>query len=307
MEILVGYTGFVGSNLNLQRKFDKTFNSKNIENAFGTNPDLCVYAGVRAEKFLANKDPEKDLETIKDTIENIKKINPKKLVLISTIDVYKNPVKVDENSVIDTENLHAYGLNRYYLENWVAENIEDYHIIRLPGLFGRNLKKNFIYDLINLIPSMLNEAKYKELAEKSELISKHYISQENGFYKCAYKTEEERQLLKEAFDNIGFSALNFTDSRGVFQFYNLAYLWSHIEIAIKNNIRLLNLAVEPVSVSEIYKKVRGTDFINEVASVIPKYDFNTIYANNFGGKNGYIFDKQQSINDIYNFVKDGMN
>ena len=39
-EILVGHTGFVGSNLNREHKFDMVFNSKNIEEAYGTNPDL---------------------------------------------------------------------------------------------------------------------------------------------------------------------------------------------------------------------------------------------------------------------------
>ena len=34
-------------------------------------------------------------------------------MVISTIDVFKNAVDVDENSPIDTEDLHAYGYNRY--------------------------------------------------------------------------------------------------------------------------------------------------------------------------------------------------
>ena len=34
-------------------------------------------------------------------------------------------------------------------------------------------------------------------------------------------TDLEREGLKEVFLNIGFSALNFTDNRGRFQFYNL--------------------------------------------------------------------------------------
>ena len=31
MKILVGYTGFVGSNIYLNEKFDKVYNSKNIK------------------------------------------------------------------------------------------------------------------------------------------------------------------------------------------------------------------------------------------------------------------------------------
>lgn len=141
---LVGYTGFVGSNICLSNSFDGLYNSKNISESFGTNPDLLIYAGVRAEKFLANQFPEKDMENIKTAIANIKNINPKKLVLISTIDVYKNPVNVDEDTELEMEGLHPYGANRAYLEKWVQENISDYLIVRLPGLYGENLKKNFI-------------------------------------------------------------------------------------------------------------------------------------------------------------------
>ena len=88
MNALVGYTGFVGSNIYETGSFDQVYNSKNIEDAYGTNPDLLIYAGLRAEKYLANNAPEKDMELIEQAQENIEKINPKKLVLISTIDVF---------------------------------------------------------------------------------------------------------------------------------------------------------------------------------------------------------------------------
>jgi len=303
MDILVGYTGFVGSNILAKHKFDGLYNSKNIEEAFGTKPDLCVYSGVSAEKFLANKEPEKDMEGIKGAIENIKKIAPKKLVLISTIDVYKQPYDVDENTEMNTVDLQPYGLNRYYLEEWVRENVEDYHIIRLTGLFGKNLKKNFIYDLINYIPSMLNEVKYSEFSKKENLISKHYIKQDNGFYKCFCDNKEERVLLKECFKRIGFSALNFTDSRTVFQLYNLAYLWSHIEIALKKNIRLLNLTVEPVSVNEIYQSIYNEEFVNEILNIALKYDAGTIHSKEFSGLGKYIFSKEKVLGDIKTFIE----
>ena len=53
MTILVGYTGFVGSNIYDAAKdqMDAVYNSKNIEQAYGTNPDLLIYAGLRAEKY----------------------------------------------------------------------------------------------------------------------------------------------------------------------------------------------------------------------------------------------------------------
>ena len=55
----------------------------NIKEAYNTNPDILVYSGVPAQKFLANKEPEKDFEVIKGAINNIVNINPKKVILIS--------------------------------------------------------------------------------------------------------------------------------------------------------------------------------------------------------------------------------
>jgi nucleoside-diphosphate-sugar epimerase len=75
-------------------------------------------------------------------LRTLKKFAQKKLVLISTADVYACPDAVDETTVIDETALHPYGKNRYYLEKWVADNSGNYHIVRLPGLFGDNLKKN---------------------------------------------------------------------------------------------------------------------------------------------------------------------
>jgi len=302
MDILVGYTGFVGSNICNKHYFERLYNSKNIEEAFGTHPDLCVYCGVRAEKFLANTAPGRDFEVILNAIENIKKINPKKIVLISTADVYKEPFGVDENTTIETDGLQPYGKNRYYLEKWVSQNYEDYHIVRLPGLFGVNIKKNFIYDMINVIPSMLSDAKYHELSQQEKLIKKHYILCGNGFYKCVCDRENEKVLLKRAFERTGFSALNFTDSRAVFQFYNLSYLWEHINISIAEEIRLLNMAVEPVCADEVYITVKGKHFFNELPQPVPNYDLKTIHFDTYGGKNGYIFDRQKVLQDLKSFI-----
>lgn len=301
---LVGYTGFVGSNLALQNQFTEMYNSKNIEKAYGSQPDLLVYSGVRAEKFLANQNPEKDFEIVKNAFNNIIKIQPKRIVLISTIDIYKKPNHVTEDTLIDTNDLQPYGLNRYLLEQWVEKEFQDCLIIRLPGLFGVNIKKNFLYDYIHVIPSLLRENKYDELVNKDPFIREYYIRQDNGFYKCREISEEERNKLKNYFNNIGFSALNFTDSRGSFQFYNLNYLWDHITKALNNGIQKLNLATEPVTISEIYRYLTGREFMNEITPSVPEYNFKTIHDHLYGGHNGYIFTKQKVLEDIRKFVEE---
>jgi len=302
MEILIGYTGFVGSNLHNQHEFEGIFNSKNIKDAFDLNPEVCVYAGVRAEKFLANNDPKCDMAVIENTIENIKRINPKRLILISTIDVFKTPYDCDENTPVEVHGLHAYGYNRYRLEKWCGENIKNCHILRLPGLFGKNIKKNFIYDLIHVLPSALNEAKFSEFSAKESMIKSCYVKQNKGFYNLQTISCIERTALLDAFARLNFSALNFTDSRAVFQLYNLSYLWEHIEFAIKNDIRLLHLAVEPISACELYLTVRGNVFVNEITDKPPLYDFRTIYYNELGGGNGYIFNKMRVMREVKEYI-----
>lgn len=302
MKALVGYTGFVGSNIYAAGDFDAVYNSKNIKEAYGTNPDLLIYAGLRAEKYLANNAPEKDMELIYQAEENISKINPKELVLISTIDVFKNPKGVDENTAIDTENLHAYGYNRYQLELWVREKYPDALIIRLPGLFGKNIKKNFIYDYINLIPFMLKEEKFNELAKRDPELKDYYTPQDNGFYKVNV-SDADREVLKDKFRLLGFSALNFTDSRSVYQFYNLGRLWDDIQVALRNGIKLWHPATEPVSAGEVYKYLSGKEFKNELRGVPADYDYRTIYSDVFAGNDGYISDKEQVLNEIKEFVE----
>lgn len=97
MNALVGYTGFVGSNIYEKAQFNKAYNSKNITQAYATNPELLVYAGVRAEKYLANQFPDKDKAVIEEAMDNIKKINPKQIVLISTINITKIQMEQAKN------------------------------------------------------------------------------------------------------------------------------------------------------------------------------------------------------------------
>ena len=310
MDILVGYTGFVGSNLYKRHKFDGAYNSKDIADAFGTKPDLCVYSGVRAEKFTADRFPEQDLAHINETLENIRGINAKKLVLISTIDVIPAQAKdMFEDTPYQTDKLTPYGQNRLYLEHEVRKSYPDAHIIRLPGLFGGGLKKNFIYDMINFIPAMLRKTKFEELREESAELNKFYKEAENGFFRLrANISDGERIMLRELFKKLGFSALNFTDSRAVFQFYNLDYLWAHLKFALENNLKLLHLAVEPVSAREIFRAVKGEDFINEIVDNPPDYSyFKTVYANKLNGSPGYIFNKQQALTEIKEFTASYLN
>ena len=146
---LIGYTGFVGQNLNSQGEFNHLYNSKNIEEIRGKSFDTVFCAGISAVKWKANKEPETDLKAVNNLLVNLKYVKAEKFIHISTVDVYPDPVAVDESTEINTEILHPYGKHRLMAENFIKENFENHFIIRLPGLFGNGLKKNIIFDLMN--------------------------------------------------------------------------------------------------------------------------------------------------------------
>lgn len=295
--MIVGYTGFVGSNLCLSHDFQYLINSKNIETAFGVCPDTLIYSGVPAEMFIANKYPEKDQQIIETAKDNIRKINPKRVVLISTVAVYDCTKDVDENHEPNPDQLTPYGRNRLALEKWVEENYEQHLILRLPAIYGENLKKNFIYDYINVIPAMLTEAKYQELAQQDSLVASSYYSLGNGFYKCSDLDRDTREQLKLAFKALGFSALNFTDSRSVYQFFWLKDLYGYITDCLDRGIRKINLVTPPVSVGDLYHYLTGECFENITGK--PPFDYN-IKTKHFA--DGYVITKEEELLQIKQFV-----
>ena len=303
---LIGYTGFVGGNLVRQMDFDDLYNSKNISQIENKSYDIIICAGVRAEKYLANKYPEQDLEQIQSLIDLLGTVRCSHFVLISTIDVYNNPSDVDEDTKIDETTLHAYGKNRLYMEKWAAQKFAKHTIIRLPALFGTGLKKNFIYDCMTKIPTMIMQAKFEELAQKdsSGIIQKCYSQDANGNYIYDKSTADaDKAALISVLEGLGFTSLVFTDSRSSFPFYDLSRLSGHIDIAAENNLELVNFATQPVTAGEVAREVFGMDFTNENPNRPPaKYDIKTKYCKLFGGADGYIYDKSQVMAQIKNYV-----
>jgi nucleoside-diphosphate-sugar epimerase len=97
-----------------------------------------------------NANPEKDFAAIHYMFfRGIEAVRARRFIHISTIDVYSNPVGVDEDSAAGGSGVSEYGGNRHWLEGLIRVRFPHAQIIRLPGLFGPGLKKNLIYDLIH--------------------------------------------------------------------------------------------------------------------------------------------------------------
>ena len=247
MRALIGHTGFVGSNLARQTRFDATYNSSNIESIAGQEFDLLVIAGVRAEKWLANANPEQDQAGIERLLSSLATVKAKQLVLISTVDVFLTPIEVDESTDVQTEGLHPYGRHRYALEQTLA-SLYPTLVARLPGLYGPGIKKNVIHDFL--------------------------------------KNHETNKI----------------DSRGVFQFYGLHRLWSDLEIAMREQLGLIHLPTEPVSVAEVARVAFGKEFTNHVVDKPARYDVRTRHASALGGVGHYLETKAAELEGIRLFA-----
>ncbi len=302
MRSLIGNTGFVGSNLLENGDFDAVYNSKNVKNAYGTNPEVLIYAGVTGTKYLANLYPEQDKQIIEAAKKNILEICPQKLVLISTVDVNSRLDDVDEDSAISAEGLHTYGRNRYELEEWVKEHIQDYHIIRLPAIYGKNLKKNFIYDMIHPVPQKLSMELFHNAICLNADIKNFYIPWNEQFMILKELNVEEKIRAERIFENFAINSLIFTDCYSKYQFYNLANLREHMELAISHNIRILNLCTEPLAAFEVYEKVFHHKFNNQKPENRISYNLRTKYDTIFGGNNGYILSKEDELYDLEKFI-----
>ncbi len=146
---LIGFSGFVGSTLLKQTHFSALFRSINIHEIENREFDVVVCAGAPAQKWIANRDPSDDRKKIDSLIDHLRTIKCKSFILISTVDVFNDPIGVDESALVDESCLHAYGLHRRLLERFVERHFHNYLIVRLPGLVGPGLRKNVIFDFHN--------------------------------------------------------------------------------------------------------------------------------------------------------------
>lgn len=301
-DLLVGSTGFVGGNLAAAHRFAAASHSTDIAAQYGTRPELCVYAGVPAAMFLANADPAADLAVMAAARENLRRIAPRRLVLISTIAVYADSRGRDEASPMAEAGLPAYGRNRLQLERWVRQDHPGCLIVRLPALYGRGLKKNFLYDLHTITPAMLRPEKYRELAAQSPLVRDAYELAGNGFYRLNGRADPA--ALRAWFAAAPFNALAFTDSRSRYQFYNLGRLWADLQAALDAGLTLLNLTTPPVTAAAVYRAVTGRgDWRNELEKPPFDYDLHSRHAGVLApGAQKYLCTEAEELADIRRFM-----
>ncbi len=147
-DALIGWSGVVGGTLLRQRPFDDRFRSTDIDAIRGRQYDLIVCAGMPAEKWRANREPEQDVARLERLWGALREARARRVIVISTVDVFGDPRGVDEDTWVDPSLATPYGRHRFELEERVRGAF-DATIVRLPALFGEGLRKNVVYDLLH--------------------------------------------------------------------------------------------------------------------------------------------------------------
>lgn len=305
MVALVGAAGAVGQNLIASGGIDRSYDSAHVGEAYGLKPELLIYAGLwENEKTEAETDPSADIGRIVEAEQEIWQIESEKLVLISTVDVFREPKGVDENTEIDTDDMRAYGHVRYLMEKWVRQFRPDALIVRLPAIYGDPPGRNFISDMIRMVPELVEAETFRRLAKKAPELRQYYQLRDDRVWQCGKLTGEERMTLGQTFRKLGYTAIHNTDSRSCFQFYPLTRLWGDIRLAMQHDIRLWHAVTQPVSAAEICQAVDGEEFDNELAGTPADYDVRTVHDALFSGSHGYLWEKQKVLEELARLIED---
>lgn len=153
MRILVGYSGLIGKTLSDGIDFDFKFNSSNIDEYSDIVPDGCdLYLScLPATMWSVNADLVGDLENILSIVKKLGNKQYRNVFIFSTIAVYCDSPENSNETCLPQFGKTIYGSNRYLFEMLVRDSLKykNLKVLRLPALFGKHLKKNAFFDLMN--------------------------------------------------------------------------------------------------------------------------------------------------------------
>mgnify|MGYP001410214572 CR=1 FL=1 len=304
---LIGSTGTIGKNLQEQSFFSGLYNSKNIHKINKKNFDITICVGAPGSMAQANKYPKQDYLKIKKLMKFLKILKTENFVLISTIQVFSDIKKKNHEKTKKLYNKLPYGKNRRRLEIFCLKNFKQCLVVRLPSIFGNHIKKNFIFDILNPLPTFIDKKKYSKILTLIPIKLKEKfikVYNKNGdFYFINRKklnTIDSKNELNKFVQKINLSSSSLTNPFSKYQYYNLKYLWKDINTALSNDLKIINLATEPLKAHTIYKrlskkKMKKNDSKIYIANMITKY------GKFWNSKNNYIYNKNEIIKDLLIF------
>ncbi len=293
---ILGHTGFVGSTIAQDLPTAQTFNSRNVLDAESMSFETLYCAAAPGSMFEANKYPERDAERIDALITSLSRMQAGRFILISTIAV----LDTFDGGYTEADSRYQentpYGVNRRRLEIACQAHFPRCLVVRLPALFGPRLAKNFVFDLMNPMPTMLNAQAYHTLETglpESLLPSLEAIYAPDaalGMHvidRMALGALRDRQALTAEADRLGINAVMFHNRETTYQFYGMSSLVADIDLALNADLDVLHLATAPLTTAEIYRTLKGAE-MPETCGRVHAEDMRTLHAGLWGKEGSYI-------------------
>jgi hypothetical protein len=305
---LIGATGFVGQSLK-SPQIAHHFHSRNIGQIKGQTFDTVFCAAAPGSMVEANTAPERDKARIDTLIEHLSRVRTEQFVLVSSIAVLADFAGQDDEDTQAFQTGLAYGRNRRALEVFCADHFDRCLILRLPALFGPGLKKNFLFDILNPVPTMLTPARMQASREAVVQTRRGLLADIYGWDetlqmyrldRVALNGAPHRAALEADLKAAGLSAIGFTHPASTYQFYNLARLPADIEAACARGLDVLHLAVEPIAAAEIYEAVTGQQMLESDARIHHE-DMRTKHAAIRGRPGPYLAERGEILEELRAF------
>lgn len=309
MDGLIGHTGFVGGHLRDQHSFPACFNTSNIDQIGDTAFDTLVCAAAPGSMFAANRAPDEDRAQIAALMQRLSRATARRFILISSIAVLARfNGQDDETSTAFQQDL-AYGRHRRELEVFCQNHFPDCLIVRLPALFGRGLRKNFMFDLLNPVPSMLTDDRFNHATAALQGLSRavlpevYSLDQARGMWvldRARLAQDPRAPALAADLDAMSMTALQFHHPETTYQFYDMTRIWGDIGRALAAGLDSIHLATEPLGTARIHQHLLERP-MPETPARVHLEDMHTRHASLWSRSGPYIADAAEVLDRLTAF------
>jgi len=105
------------------------------------------------------------------------------------------------------------------------------------------------------------------------------------------------------YDLLNDNCLEMINKNSSFQYYYLKCLWKDIQIAIDNDIKIMNLFTEPLTTQKILSRFFPEKNIGKEAIAEVHYNLHTKYAETWGTSGNYIYSKDEMMQQLLEFIE----
>lgn len=105
------------------------------------------------------------------------------------------------------------------------------------------------------------------------------------------------------FDLLTGNQVDQIDPAGVFQWYDVRLLWRDIDVARAAQLRLLNLATEPLPTEEVLARFFPDARVGPPSDRAGRYDVRSVHAERFGGSDGYCYRRDDVLERLDAFIR----